>query len=51
LRNETIVMITPTVLVNTTDLRAVTEDMRDEFIKVPPMTITTLRKNNANTQN
>jgi len=42
LRSETIVMITPTVIVNSSDLQAVTEDLRDEFIKVPPLKIHTI---------
>jgi general secretion pathway protein D len=42
-RLETIVMITPTVIVNSADLKAVTEDLRDEFIRIPPLKITTLR--------
>lgn len=42
-RTETIVMITPTVLVNSADLRAVTDDLRDEFIKVPRIEISTLQ--------
>jgi general secretion pathway protein D len=36
-RSETIVMITPTVIESITDLRAVSEDIRKEFMKVPPI--------------
>lgn len=41
-RTETIVMITPTVLENSADLKAVTEDLEDEFIQVTPLKISTL---------
>ena len=43
LRSETIVMITPTVIENTADLKAVSEDIRVEFRKVPPIKHTTLQ--------
>ncbi len=36
-RTETIVMITPTVIENTADLKAVSDDIRKEFKKVPPI--------------
>lgn len=36
-RTETIVMITPTVIENTADLKAVSDDIRTEFRKVPPI--------------
>ena len=36
-RSETIVMITPTVIENAADLRAVSDDIRLEFRKVPPI--------------
>ncbi len=36
-RTETIVMITPTVIENTSDLKAVSDDILTEFKKVPPM--------------
>jgi len=36
-RSETIVMITPTVIENFSDLREVTEDITTEFKKVPPI--------------
>ncbi|MEJ2534632.1 MAG: secretin N-terminal domain-containing protein [Gammaproteobacteria bacterium] len=42
-RAETIVMITPTVLESSTDLREVTDDLRDEFIRIDPIRITTLQ--------
>lgn len=41
-RSETIVMITPTVLENSADLRDVTDDLRDEFIRVRPIKISTI---------
>jgi general secretion pathway protein D len=41
-RSETIVMITPTVIENTADLRAVSDDIRTEFRKVPPIKHATL---------
>lgn len=46
-RTETIVMITPTVLENNADLKAVTEDLEDEFIRIRPLEITTLQDRNA----
>lgn len=36
-RSETIVMITPTVIESTSDLRAVSDDIVKEFRKVPPI--------------
>ncbi len=47
-RTETIVMITPTVLENNADLQAVTDDLEDEFIRVRPLKITTLRSDDDN---
>ncbi len=47
-RTETIVMITPTVLENSADLRAVTDDLKDEFIRVEPLKIHTIQGNPAN---
>lgn len=41
-RSETIVMITPTVIENTADLKAVSDDIRVEFRKVPPIDHATL---------
>jgi general secretion pathway protein D len=43
IRSETIVMITPTVIENTADLKAVSEDIRVEFRKVPPIDHATLQ--------
>ena len=43
-RSETIVMITPTVIENTSDLETVSDDIRAEFMKVPPINISTLHK-------
>ncbi len=43
-RNETVVMITPTVIENVSDLQAVSDDIKAEFKKVPPIKHTTLRK-------
>jgi general secretion pathway protein D len=42
-RSETIVMITPTVIESTTDLRAVSDDIRKEFRKVTPIKHATLQ--------
>ena len=42
LRSETIVMITPTVIENTNDLKTVSDDIRVEFMKVPPIKHSTL---------
>ncbi len=36
-RSETIVMITPTVIENINDLKTVSDDIRREFMKVPPI--------------
>jgi len=41
-RSETIVMITPTVIENTADLKAVSDDIRQEFMNVPPIDVATL---------
>jgi len=41
-RSETIVMITPTVIENTNDLKTVSDDIRVEFMKVPPIKHATL---------
>ncbi|MGA9572669.1 MAG: type II secretion system secretin GspD [Lysobacterales bacterium] len=43
-RSETIVMITPTVIENTNDLKAVSDDIRVEFMKIPPIKHATLHK-------
>ncbi len=44
-RTETIVMITPTVIESTADLKAVSDDIRTEFKKVPPIKHATLQGN------
>ena len=41
-RSETIVMITPTVIENTNDLKTVSDDIRVEFMKIPPIKYATL---------
>jgi len=41
-RSETIVMITPTVIENTNDLKTVSDDIRTEFMKIPPIKHATL---------
>ena len=41
-RSETIVMITPTVIENINDLKTVSDDIRVEFMKVPPIKHATL---------
>jgi len=41
-RSETIVMITPTVIENTNDLKTVSDDIRIEFMKIPPIKHATL---------
>ena len=41
-RSETIVMITPTVIESITDLKTVSDDIRVEFMKVPPIQHATL---------
>lgn len=43
-RTETIVMITPTVIESTADLKVVSDDIRTEFRKVPPIKHATLRR-------
>ncbi len=45
-RSETIVMITPTVIENNADLKAVSDDIREEFRKVPPIDHATLQGEN-----
>jgi len=42
-RSETIVMITPTVIESTTDLKVVSDDIRTEFMKIPPIDHTVLQ--------
>jgi general secretion pathway protein D len=43
-RSETLVMITPTVVESAVDLKAISEDMEQEFSKVPPLKISRLNK-------
>jgi general secretion pathway protein D len=43
-RSETLVMITPTVVESAVDLRAISEDMEQEFSRVPPLKISRLNK-------
>jgi general secretion pathway protein D len=43
-RSETLVMITPTVVETAVDLRAISEEMEDEFSRVPPLKISRLNK-------
>ncbi len=50
-RTETIVMITPTVLENNAELKAVTEDLEDEFIRVTPIKISTLHSSDGDRDN
>ena len=47
-RSETIVMITPTVIENFSDLREVTNDISKEFKKVPPINPATLQGEDRN---
>ena len=42
-RSETIVMITPTVIESTSDLKVVSDDIKKEFMKVPPIDHTVLQ--------
>jgi len=42
-RSETIVMITPTVIESTSDLKVVSDDIRTEFMKIPPIEHTVLQ--------
>jgi general secretion pathway protein D len=43
-RSETLVMITPTVVESAVDLREISEDMEQEFSRVPPLKISRLNK-------
>lgn len=43
-RSETLVMITPTVVESSLDLQRVSEEMQQEFSRVPPLKISTLLK-------
>ena len=42
-RSETIVMITPTVIESTANLKVVSDDIRTEFMKIPPIDHATLQ--------
>ena len=42
-RTETLVMITPTVIQNSSDLESISEDLEDEFKKVPPIRLLKLQ--------
>ncbi len=44
LRSETLVMITPTVVESAVDLRTISEQMEQEFSRVPPLKISRLNK-------
>jgi general secretion pathway protein D len=43
-RTETLVMITPTVIVNNSDLKHISDDLRKEFKDVPPIKFKILQK-------
>lgn len=43
-RSETLVMLTPTVIESSVDLQEISEQMEDEFSRVPPLRISTLNK-------
>ena len=43
-RSETVVMITPTVIESSVDLEAVSDQMQEQFSRVPPLTIWRLNK-------
>jgi general secretion pathway protein D len=43
-RTETLVMITPTVLQNTTDLKLISDDLKKEFKDIPPIKFHVLQK-------
>jgi general secretion pathway protein D len=43
-RSETLVMITPTVVETAVDLREISEEMEDEFSRVPPLKISRINK-------
>ena len=44
LRSETVVMITPTVIESSVDLMRISEDLENEFSRVPPLKISRLNK-------
>jgi general secretion pathway protein D len=43
-RSETLVMLTPTVIESNVDLKEISEQLEDEFSRVPPLRITELNK-------
>ncbi|HSM68702.1 MAG TPA: type II secretion system secretin GspD, partial [Xanthomonadales bacterium] len=43
-RTETLVMITPTVIVSTADLKLISDELRKEFKDIPPIRFHTLQK-------
>ena len=43
-RSETLVMITPTVVENSVDLKNISEELEQEFTRVPPLEISTLMR-------
>lgn len=43
-RNETIVMLTPTVIESNVDLQEISEQLENEFSRVPPLTISTINR-------
>ena len=43
-RSETLVMITPTVVETSADLQRISEEMEEEFTRVPPLKISTIIK-------
>jgi general secretion pathway protein D len=43
-RTETLVMITPTVVESAVDLKEISEEMEQEFSRVPPLKISRLNK-------
>jgi general secretion pathway protein D len=43
-RTETLVMITPTVIVSTADLKLISDELRKEFKTIPPIRFHTLQK-------
>ncbi len=49
-RSETLVMITPTVVETTRDLQRVSEQMEKEFLRVPPIRVSTLVRGGASAE-
>jgi len=46
-RSETVVMITPTVVETSRDLQSISDEMKEEFSRVPPIRITPLIKDDS----